>query len=94
MEDIQTISDQEIHIHTHTSNDGIIHLDIPVGIANQDIDLKISYSVTKPIQKTPNVDHFLGSFSSSDTKNHILVEEETEFGRAVIKKLANQSVEL
>lgn len=36
---------QEIHIHTHTDTDGIVHLDIPVGIINQDIDLTISYSI-------------------------------------------------
>lgn len=35
---------QEIHIHTHTGIDGIVHLDIPVGVVNQDIDLTISYS--------------------------------------------------
>ncbi len=38
--------DREIHIHTHTNNNGIVHLDIPVGIVNQDIDLTVSYSIS------------------------------------------------
>ena len=41
------MSNQEIHIHTHTGVDGIVHLDIPVGIVNQDIDLTISYTSPK-----------------------------------------------
>lgn len=38
--------DREIHIHTHTNSDGIVHLDIPVGIVNQNIDLTVSYSIS------------------------------------------------
>lgn len=84
----------EIHIQTHTGSDGIVHLDIPLGIADQDIDLTVSYSISEPKQEMPDVDHLLGSFSSADTQDYIPVEEETGFGKAVIEKLANQGVEL
>lgn len=41
------MSNQEIHIQTNTGNDGIVHLDIPIGMVNQDIDLTISYSTSE-----------------------------------------------
>ena len=88
------MSNQEIHIQTHTGNDGVVHLDIPLGIVDQDIDLTVSYSISEPQPKKPNVDHLLGSFNSADTNDYIPVEEETGFGKAVIEKLANQGVEL
>ena len=52
------MSEQELHIHTHTGSDGIAHirdLDIPVGIANQDIDITISYSAIKAKQKAKRI---------------------------------------
>lgn len=52
------MSEQEIHIHTHTGSDGIAHihnLDIPVGIANQDIDITISYSAIEANQKAKRI---------------------------------------
>ena len=42
----------------------------------------------------PNSDHLLGSFSSSDTQDYTPVEQETAFGETVIKKLADQGLEL
>ena len=94
MEGIQTMSEQEIHIQTHIGSDGIAHLDIPLGIVDQDIDLTVSYALSEPEPEMPNVDHLLGSFSSAETQDYIAVEEETAFGQAVIEKLANQGVEL
>ncbi len=88
------MSDREIHIQTNTGSDGIAHLDIPLGIADQDINLTVSYSASESQSKLPNVDHLLGSFSSADAQDYIPVEEETDFGKAVIEKLANQGVEL
>ena len=38
--------DREIHIHTHTNDDGIVHLELPVGIVDRDIDLTVSYSIS------------------------------------------------
>ena len=40
------MSEREIHIQTHTNDDGIVHLKLPVGIVNQDIDLTVSYSIS------------------------------------------------
>ena len=47
------MSEQEIHIHT--GSDGIAHLDIPVGIFNQDIDLTISYSMLEAKEKEKRI---------------------------------------
>ncbi|MEL6441706.1 MAG: hypothetical protein AAFQ80_20940 [Cyanobacteria bacterium J06621_8] len=40
------MSQQKIHVHTHTGKDGMVHLDIPLGVVNQDVDLIISYATT------------------------------------------------
>ena len=37
------MSNQEIHIQVHTGSDGMVHLDIPTGIINEDIELKVSF---------------------------------------------------
>ena len=39
---------QEIQIQVHTDSDGMIHLDIPTDLINQDIQLKISFETTQP----------------------------------------------
>ncbi len=41
------MSDQEIHIQAHTGSDGMVHLDIPTGIINQDIQLTVSYEASE-----------------------------------------------
>ena len=38
---------QEIQIQVHTGSDGIVHLDIPTGLINQDIQLKVSFTTTE-----------------------------------------------
>ena len=43
------MSNQEIQIQVHTGSDGIVHLDIPTGLINQDIQLKVSFVTTKQI---------------------------------------------
>lgn len=40
------MSNREIRIQTHTGIDGILHLDIPVGISNQNLDVTVSYSTS------------------------------------------------
>ena len=45
------MSNQEIHIQTHTGSDGMVHLDIPTGIIDRDIELKISFAT--PEQDLP-----------------------------------------
>ena len=35
---------QEIQIQVHTDSDGMIHLDIPTDLVNQDILLKVSFA--------------------------------------------------
>lgn len=42
------MSDQEIHIQVHTGSDGMVHLDIPTGIINEDIELKVSFEPVEP----------------------------------------------
>jgi hypothetical protein len=44
------MSDQEIHIQTHTGSDGIVHLDmdIPTGAIDRDIQLTVSYKISAP----------------------------------------------
>ncbi|MEL6440550.1 MAG: hypothetical protein AAFQ80_14985 [Cyanobacteria bacterium J06621_8] len=89
------MSDQEINIHTHTDVDGMVHLDIPVGIIDQDINLTISYSISEPERKQPDVDHLLGAFDSRDGQQYSIEEtKSTAFEQAVIEKLAQQGVEL
>jgi hypothetical protein len=46
---------REIQIQVHTNTDGIIHLDIPTGIADRDIQLTISFSTSDGVI-TPNKD--------------------------------------
>ncbi|MEO0834451.1 MAG: hypothetical protein AAFY16_00320 [Cyanobacteria bacterium J06642_3] len=41
------MSDKEIHIHTQTGADGMLHLDIPVGIVNENLEVTVSYSTLK-----------------------------------------------
>ena len=41
------MSNQEIQIQVHTDSDGIVHLDIPTGLINQDIQLKVSFATTE-----------------------------------------------
>lgn len=53
------MSEQELHIQTHTGSDGIAHIDIPVGIPDYDIDVTVSYSTTEPVtltQRIPGID--------------------------------------
>jgi hypothetical protein len=40
------MSNQEIHIQAHTGSDGMVHLDIPTGIIDQDIQLVVSYQTS------------------------------------------------
>ncbi len=41
------MSDQEIHIKVHTDSNGMVHLDLPTGIINQDIQLTVSYETAE-----------------------------------------------
>ncbi len=47
------MSHQEINISAHTNEEGIVRLNIPTGIIDQDIQLKVSFEVVeKPTLKT------------------------------------------
>ncbi|MEM7757932.1 MAG: hypothetical protein AAF298_07390 [Cyanobacteria bacterium P01_A01_bin.40] len=87
------MSNQEIHIHTNTDVNGIVHLDIPVGIANHDIDVTVSYSIEETKTETPNIDHLLGAFNSRESQKYTPVEK-SDFGKAIIEKLAEQGIAL
>ncbi|ELS01215.1 hypothetical protein Xen7305DRAFT_00009170 [Xenococcus sp. PCC 7305] len=39
---------QEIQIQVHTDSDGMIHLDIPTDLIDQDLQLKVSFATPKP----------------------------------------------
>ncbi|MGV2830804.1 hypothetical protein [Myxosarcina sp. GI1(2024)] len=49
------MAEREIHIQAHTNTEGIVHLDIPTGIADRDIQLKISFSTAEGVT-TPTKD--------------------------------------
>ncbi len=42
------MSNQEIEIQAQTGSDGMVHLDIPTGLINQDIQLKVSFTTPEP----------------------------------------------
>ncbi|MEM7761316.1 MAG: hypothetical protein AAF298_24785 [Cyanobacteria bacterium P01_A01_bin.40] len=66
------MSYQEINISAHTNEEGIVSLNIPTGIIDRDVQLKVSFEVvgqaTLPVQKkqmrVPGIDE--GSFVVPD----------------------------
>jgi phosphatidate phosphatase APP1 len=46
------MSQQEIEISAHTDAEGIVHLDLPTGIANREIQLTVSLKVEPTSEKT------------------------------------------
>jgi hypothetical protein len=44
------MSDQEIHLQTHTGLDGVVHLDMDIltGMIDRDIQLTVSYKISAP----------------------------------------------
>lgn len=75
------MAEREIHIQAHTNTDGIVHLDIPTGIADRDIQLTISFStpdgVTTPTKdlarRVPGIDE--GRFVVPDDFDDPLPED-------------------
>lgn len=58
------MSQQEINISVHTNEEGIVSLNIPTGIIDRDVQLKVSFEVTeqatlrtpKPQMRVPGID--------------------------------------
>lgn len=46
------MSRQKIEISAHTDAEGIVHLDLPTGIVNRDIQLTVSFTVEPTSEKT------------------------------------------
>lgn len=56
------MSHQEISISAHTNEEGIVSLNIPTGIINSDVQLKVSFEIMgqetaqKPQMRVPGID--------------------------------------
>ncbi len=46
------MSNQEIRISAHTNEEGIVKIDVPTGIANQDIQLIVSFKAVEHSAQT------------------------------------------
>lgn len=53
--------EQEFYIQTHTGSDGIAHIDISTGIADQDIEVMVSYSALENNQEEAERERILAN---------------------------------